>query len=332
MLETMRLRIFLVLMISVTCAAAATAAQIAPAPIAPAPIAPAATTQASEEEQTRFLRFTSEAADGGKLETADVTFRNPAGVTVRLVSAVHIGEQQYFESVQQSVEKCDAVLYEMIKPRDSGPPQKGAHSDSAVSKLQRFLKDQLNLSFQLDEIDYTPRNFIHADLDDETFQQMQNARGESFASLMLSALLRSMTDPSALSAKEGDPVDMVEFMTRPDGEGQIKLLLARHLGDIENEAMGLDMLSGTVILTERNKAVMKGLRKELKAGKRNVAIFYGAAHMPELAERLMDMGFEPVATEWRTAWDVKIRENAPSAFEKMMMQVGRELLRPEPAQ
>jgi len=79
----------------------------------------------------------------------------------------------------------------MVKPRDSGPPQRGVHSDSAVSKLQRFLKDRLNLSFQLDEIDYSKPNFIHADLDAETFQQLQSERGESFATLMLSALMAS---------------------------------------------------------------------------------------------------------------------------------------------
>src|SRR5688572_7803781 len=81
-------------------AAAATAAQ-ADAPLAtqPATRRAAATTSATD---VRFLRFTGDARKGGILETADVAYRNAAGVEVRLVAAVHIGEQTYFERLQRS--------------------------------------------------------------------------------------------------------------------------------------------------------------------------------------------------------------------------------------
>jgi hypothetical protein len=125
---------------------------------------------------------------------------------------------------------------------------------------------------------------------------------------------------------DDEPLDMMDLMTRPDGERQIKLLLARHLGDIEKEAMGMDMLSGTVILTERNKAVMKILDKQIKSGKKDIAVFYGAAHMPELADALEIRGFEPVKTTWRAAWDVQIRKDQPSAFQKLLNSAGQSLV------
>jgi len=285
-----------------------------------------ATTQAADA--THFLRFVGDGTKGGSLETSDVTFTNAAGQKVRLVAAVHIAEAAYFRDVQSSVEKCDAVLYEMVKPKDSGPPEKGQQSDHAVAQLQRFLKDRLDLSFQLDEVDYTPKNFVHADLDAETFQQMQSQRGESFAQMMLSSLLKSLSDPAAVRSFEDEPLDLVDLMTRPDGERQIKLLLARHLGDFEKEAMGLNMLDGTVILTERNKAVMKVLDETLKSGQKDIAIFYGAAHMTDLAKQLEQRGFKPTQTKWRAAWDVRIRDNEPSAFQKLMETTAKELLKP----
>ena len=55
----------------------------------------------------------------------------------------------------------------------------------------------LNLDYQLDDIDYTRPNFVHADLDAETFQQLQSERGESFAQLILTSLSKAMSDPSA---------------------------------------------------------------------------------------------------------------------------------------
>ena len=51
----------------------------------------------------------------------------------------------------------------------------------------------------------------------------------------------------------------------------------------------------------------------IDGGKKNVALFYGAAHMPDIADTLELMGFEPVETEWRQAWDLTIRADQPSA-------------------
>jgi len=290
-----------------------------------------ATTRAStdQSDETRFLRFIGDKA-GGKLETSDVKFQNDKGVVVRLVSAVHVGEPSYYHDLQKVFAASDAVLYEMVKEKGAPVPKKGEPRESGIAKLQMFLTDTLGLSYQLDEVDYTPANFIHADLDVETFQRLQQERGESFAMMFLSAMLKSMSDPSVGRMYEDEPTDMLDFMTRPDGQGQIKLLLARRMGDIEREASGMDFLNGSVILTERNKAVTKTLKETLKSGKKNISIFYGAAHMPDLAERLDLMGFKPVETTWRTAWDARIDPNAPSAFMKVMGKVQQQLQETQP--
>ena len=280
----------------------------------------AATTRpAAQGEDTRFLRFTGDGTKGGFLETSDTTYKNKDGVSVRLVAVVHIAEPAYYDDIQQSFEKCDAVLYEMVKPRGSGVPEKGAHSDNPIHRLQVFMKDTLGLSFQLDEIDYSKPNFIHADMDAETFEQLQQQRGESLASLMIQQIMKSMSDPGAVKQYDDEPADLVDFMTRPDGDRQLKLILGRRLGDIEKEAAGINMLNGTVILTERNKTVMKAFDAAVKDGKKNIAIFYGAAHMPDLSKRVRDMGFKVAGpVEWKPAWDLHIRADQPSAVEKLL--------------
>jgi hypothetical protein len=281
-------------------------------------------TQATSDE-SRFLRFTEDGKDRGRLEVAQISYRNDAGVIIKLVSAVHVADAAYYAEVDKALADTQVVLYEMVKAKDSPPPVKGQHSDHAVAQLQHVLKDTLGLDYQLDDIDYTRPNFVHADMDAETFMKLQDERGESFASMMLQGILRSISDPTAQRVYDGEPTDMVDFMTRPDGEMQLKLILARRLGDIERDAMGLNMLNGTVILTERNKAVIAKLKETLASGKKDIAIFYGAAHMSDLSSRIEKMGFKPVATKWRTAWDVHIRPNAPSAFMKLMDKVNTSL-------
>ena len=287
---------------------------------APAEIKPIAGEQA---KATDFLRFVDKGSSGGRLETADIAYRNADGVTVHLVAAVHIGERDYFEGLNQSFKLRDAVLYEMVKPKDQPAPEHGQQSTSSISQFQRMLKDQLDLEFQLDVVDYSAPNFIHADLDAETFEKMQNERGESMMMLMLKSMFQQMSKPQPeMTEEEADKQieDLVHIFTRPDSSRQLKLLLAKNLAQMEEGGMGLDVMGGTVILTERNKAAMKTLEHTLKDGKKDIAIFYGAAHMPELSKQLTDMGFKPVASEWRMAWDLTIRADEPSAVEQIIIE------------
>jgi hypothetical protein len=271
---------------------------------------------------TPFMRFVDDNHGGGRLETAIATYRNDAGQTVRLVAAVHIGEKSYYEGLNDTFRGDDAVLYELVKPKDADIPKPNTPSKSPIGQFQRFLKDSLNLDFQLDDIDYSRPNFVHADLDAETFAKMQEERGESMFTLMLRQMINQMAKGnSGKSAASTDDVadDLITMLCRPDSERQIKLMLAKHMQDVEQTAAGIDGPDGSVILSERNKAALKVLKKTLAAGKQHVSIFYGAAHLPSMSETLQkDFGLKPVSIEWRMAWDLGIRADHPSLIEKLL--------------
>jgi hypothetical protein len=270
-----------------------------------------------------YMRFVDDTRGGGALQTADVRFVNAAGVTVDLIAAIHIGEKSYYDALNHDFTGYDAVLYELVKSRDTPPPGPGdaEKSTNPIGQFQRFLKNVLDLDFQLDDIDYTAPNFVHADLDKETFERMQEERGETFEQLMLRQLLKSFSQPPPDNQQGDDDEsvhDLVKMLTRPDMERQIKVVIAKQLGQIDLSAMGLDGPGGSVIVTERNKAALKVLADSIAAGKKKLAIFYGAAHMPDMAKHLQEMGFSPVATRWNLAWDLTIRADQPSAVEKIM--------------
>jgi hypothetical protein len=284
-------------------------------------VKPASTQPAADE--AKFMRFVEDTHGGGRLETAIATYRNAAGQTVRLVAAVHIGEKSYYEGLNDTFKSDDAVLYEMVKPKDMGAPKPHAPAKSGISQFQHLLKDSLNLDFQLDDVDYSAPNFVHADLDAETFEKMQEERGESMFTLMLRQMMDALAHPENGPGAnlDGDQVinELINIVTRPDSERQMKLLLARHMGDAEKAAAGMDGPNGSVILTERNKAAMKVLAKTLKEGKQNISVFYGAAHMPSMSQTLMkDLGFHPVGIEYRMAWDLAIRADQPSLIEQFL--------------
>ena len=234
----------------------------------------------------------------------------------------------------------------MVKPTDAviGPPGAprpeaaggaaegggpGGMDMDMIRRMQQLMKDTLHLEYQLDVIDYTRRNFVHADMDAESFAKMQQDRGETFEMMILQQFMRAMSGageeeaPNPADALGQDPKQMlrdaIRLLTRPDMERQIKLFVARQLDTMDDQLTG-DMPGMTVILTERNKVAMKVLADTVAAGRRRISLFYGAAHMPDLARRLREMGFQPVRTEWQMAWDLRIRHDQPSAIEELLME------------
>lgn len=270
-----------------------------------------ATTQSSEN----FLRFVDDNKGGGTLQTAIVDYTNAAGVTVHLVAAVHVAEPGYYKALNDTFKGYDALLYELVKPRDADLPEPGAPPATAIGMFQHWLKDVLHLDFQLDDIDYTRPNFIHADLDWETFTAMQAQRGESMLSIMLQSMLQEMAKETEGKRKSQDfgLIDLVIVLQAPDRARQLKLLLAEQFGDIEDQMSGLTGPNGSVIVTERNKKALSVLQTAIDSGKKNIGIFFGAAHMEDMSARLEQMGFKPTGhVTWRTAWDMTASTTRPT--------------------
>ncbi len=276
---------------------------------------------APELTPTRFMRFVPDGRGGGQLQTAIVTYQNDAGVKVHLVAAVHVADHSYYRDLNKTFAGYDALLYELVKPKDVDPPAPGMGERSgggAIGFMQDMIKQALDLRHQLDEIDYTPLNFIHADLDAEAFRRKQAERGESLWGLMLQQLMRELTNPQAnANAPVLDIQELLEALQSPDRSRRLKMVLAPQFGEIDASANGLAGPDGSVIITERNKEAIKVFRRTLAAGKRNIGIFYGAAHLPDMEERLDLLGFRPVSTEWRTAWDMSVKPARPAPREQL---------------
>ena len=45
-------------------------------------------------------------------------------------------------------------------------------------------------------------------------------------------------------------------------------------------------------------------QKQIESGKKHLAIFYGAAHLPDMEQRLLKQGFKLQKSEWLKAWDL----------------------------
>jgi hypothetical protein len=64
-----------------------------------------------------------------------------------------------------------------------------------------------------------------------------------------------------------------------------------------------------ILVSQRNKRAIDVL---LQQNATSIALLYGCNHCPDLQRRLLEIGYEPVSAEWRTAWSVRLQKDRKS--------------------
>lgn len=272
--------------------------------------APAASqTSGLKEEGTDFIRFEpGETSD--HLQTAIVSYESPQKVRVDLIGAIHIADKAYFDALNVRFKRYDAVLYELVGPafseRGKTAPSNDQQRLAWVGQLQAKMKETLKLHGQLESIDYQARNFVHADMGTEQFTKSQEQKNESFLTLYLKAAL-AQKDANAKSGLDSDAAGLVmllKLLTARDTSTGLKRMIAQQFDSVEGIMAGVESGNGTALVGERNRVALEVMDKQIAAGKKHLAIFYGAAHLGDMEERLLKQGFKRTKVEWLTAWDL----------------------------
>jgi hypothetical protein len=252
------------------------------------------------------------------LETAITRYRPASGegeLVVDLISVVHVGDRAYYQKLNQHFEQYDVLLYELVAPEGTRIPRGGRRdSTNPLAWVQKALTLVLDLDSQTERIDYTRKNFVHADL---SFDQMAEAvknRGDDAFTLTLSIIADVLRQQNVQAMKKvknpawDENLDFLALLTDPAGASKVKRIMAEQLSDLDN-IDGLGRTLNTILIDDRNQAAMKVFQRELAKGKKKIGIFYGAAHMPDFEKKLRaDFGLRKVSEQWLPAWDLRLRE------------------------
>ena len=267
---------------------------------------------AVEESQSnsRFVRFVEGAEQWqGRLQTSIATYENESGVTLSLVSAVHMADERYYDTLNDYFQSQDAVLYELVAEPDQRPAfdetAAGPGAGSPVSMMQRAMARFLKVSFQLEQIDYTQANFRHADVSPAQLNEIMQSKNENSFSMFLSlALAQSVSQTNSRPESELGSLAMLRAMMTPQRDAVAKYLLAKELSSAELSALSAELEAQLTILGDRNRAALRVLKASLKEPQvRQLSIFYGAAHMPGIERAIVGgFGFKKVGEQWLDAW------------------------------
>ena len=263
------------------------------------------------QEESEYVRFVPGNLEWeGELQTAIVSFENDVGVQLNLVAAVHLGEEEYYAELNDYFKAQDVVLYELVAEPDQVPVRGSREaSTSLVGFIQQSMAKFLKLCFQLDEIDYTQSNFLHADLTPSQLDELMASKNENFFTMFLNLAMAQMAEQNASPDGRLSSFNMLSLLSAMNSEDQnaaLKFLFAQELGRSGGVIVGEELEQQLTILGDRNKAALRVLGDALQNPDfRRVSIFYGAAHMPGIEREISaTMGFARTGLSWQSAWIV----------------------------
>jgi len=304
-----------------------------------------------------YLRIAYPDEDTVELQIASRRFA-PArgrGPVVWLVGASHIGETNYYASLQKQLDARTLVLYEGVgehsrRTRSSKapwapPPAPARKATSAATtnatdddySLQDSMAKALGLVFQLEAMDYDRTNFFNSDLSIAEIQALMQPGGiatttrpgvkaattdEDESNEAFRDLLKAMDGTSSFGKVLKGVMQLIGGS--PKMQAMMKLALIETLGVLRADPTNMKGLPADmqklleVLIRERNKVVVEDLRRELKRGRRgtSIAVFYGAGHLPDMEMRFRnDLNLRPGEDVWLPAFSVNTARAGLSNFE-----------------
>ena len=276
-------------------------------------------TPVKKDSTPQFIRIQRDAKNEPvALETAIVRYKPASGegdLVVDLIGVVHVGDRGYYQKLNKLFEQYDVLLYELVASPGTRIPKGGKRElDNPLAWVQKIMTLVLDLESQTQRIDYTRKNFVHADLSFAQMAEKIKERGDDGFTLTLSILadvLRQQNLQALKKAKtpgKDEPGFDFNLLLDPAGPSKIKRIMAEQLADLDNAILPT---LNTILVADRNQAALKVMQKEMTKGKKKIGIFYGAAHMPDFEKRLRDdFDLRRVSDQWLPAWDLRLRERS----------------------
>jgi len=277
------------------------------------------------------------------------------GPVIWLSAASHLGDSNYYATLQAHLDTQGLVLFEGVKDetenqdaiktriaasaRRAEKHRAAAESDGGPSSsLQTSMAESLGLLFQLEAIDYERSHFRNSDLSVQQIQRLMaggeasrpSPRGKASrrnaneeGNQEFQRLLEMMDGSSIMGAVLNLGLKIIG--SSPKLQALTRLVMIETLGQLRGDITQMKGLPPemkeliTVLIQERNKAVLADLGGAMKQRPppRSISIFYGAGHMDDMERRLRrDYKYTCQEVRWLTAFAVNTHESGLTSIEQ----------------
>jgi hypothetical protein len=259
------------------------------------------------------------------------------GPAVWLIGVAHLGSAEYYRAIQERLDRSNVVLYEGVGLDEA--VKQGPIAGTRDAGVQAGLARALGLVFQLDAIDYRRPHFVNSDVRpaelagkvEERAKADQKAKSED----LVGPLMEALQGTGAIGTMMNNVIAVLG--KSPEMQEMTKAVLVEALGN-SGELLDLARTASPelrdlfdTLLTDRNAIVLADLRAQLakRPPAETIAIFYGAAHMDEIAARLRtDLGYVPAKQEWLPAFTADPAKGGTNALQlRFMIEMAKMQLR-----
>lgn len=273
------------------------------------------------------------------IQTASTEYR-PAegpGPSIWLIGVAHLGTPDYFSAIQKRLDAQTVVLFEGVGLGEA--MKQGPAVASKDLGIQKQLAQSLGLTFQLDAIDYRRPSFINSDLPIEGIEKKVAEESATSGPKSVEAVdtVLSAIDGSGSGAEMIAPLIGL-LSASAEMRETTRLLFIEILGqagEMIDLAKGFSPEMKTlfnVLVNERNAIVLRDTRAQLARLKpeQSLAIFYGAAHMSDIAQHLRDdLHYIPASAQWDTAFAADpAKSSIPMDQLRLMLNMAKSQLHP----
>lgn len=240
-------------------------------------------------------------------------YMDNCGRIVDLVGAVHLADEAYYRNLNRAFPGYDYVLYELVDGEDvpelsrltkkiengtATPEERRRYNQLVRENLSRgnsafsqllgqyyaTMAEKLELSLQTECIDYSLSNMVYADMNSDELARAMEERGETWLQLILASLMEN-----------GSGGGFFAFSTEALRREMIESLA-------ESDSSDVTMVNSAIVIS-RNIRCMEVLDRVVRKASPGIriAIFYGAMHLRDMHQRMLERGFTLQGVQWITA-------------------------------
>jgi hypothetical protein len=229
---------------------------------------------------------------------------------ILLVGVVHIGEGNYYQTIQELLEQCDIVFYEGIQWEEGSEisplvkgttslvnPASGSEGLGKVREIQMEYAKLLGLVYQNSFL--IPRfNWVNADASLQEFTEMMNA----------------FKGGNLILDKKDLPMDIkdIRVLEPHTKDGNQKIMKFRRLLADEISTSSIQINSDKeysevfeLLVQKRNQIVLRKITPQIKKPS-VIGMVYGAAHIPDFLKKLnQGWDYQVINQRWIPAWSLE---------------------------
>lgn len=231
-------------------------------------------------------------------------------VSVDLIGAIHLGEKAYYDRLNAEFKEYETVVFELVANEGFDAKTLAAAKEKkreapaspldVIPLLQQSLADALDFVNQVDGIDYAAPNLKRGDANADDFL-VRLTTGGDIPNFFADSAFDSLFSSDSGRVEGG----ILACLLAKDKRLALRRFFADELAQTELSSEPNER--ETALVHFRNKIALEVAKKELEAGKTKIAVFYGAAHLDDLARRVEETLTDPRRLEprWLTAWSME---------------------------